>query len=52
LPALSITWSNVRGAIIQHTNGMMNDREYVAVANTVPTALFILNQKAISQQKT
>jgi len=43
-------WSNVQGAMIQHTNGTMNDGEYAAVVNTVPTTLFILNQKAISQQ--
>jgi hypothetical protein len=48
--ALSIMWSNVQGAMIQHTNGTMNDGEYAAVVNTVPTTLFILNQKAISQQ--
>jgi hypothetical protein len=48
--ALSIMWSNVQGAMIQHTNGTMNDGEYAAVVNTVPTTLFILNQEAISQQ--
>jgi hypothetical protein len=48
--ALSIMWSNVQGAMIQHTNGTMNDGEYAAVVNTVPTTLFILDQEAISQK--
>jgi len=43
-------WSNVQGAMIQHANGTINDGEYAAVVNTVPTTLFILNQRAISQQ--
>jgi len=43
-------WSNVQGAMIQRTNGTMNDGQYAAVVNTVPTTLFILNQEAISQK--